>query len=95
MANQSPFVSPKEMQPITDAERRHSAMRAQYVTNDSDGLPIGQKGSRMQTLLPNIKRGGGGALKVIDQTSTMGLTLMGVEQLNSVPQYSDALTSID
>ena len=25
----------------------------------------------------------------------MGLSLMGVEQLNSVPQYSDALTSID
>ena len=78
LVNQSPFVSPKETSPITDAEKRHSGMK-QLSVNDESGLPIGPKSSRLQTLLPNIKKGGGGSLKFQSTPQDLGLTLIGVE----------------
>ena len=96
LANQGPFVSPKEFVPVTDAQVRHSGMKDLPV-NDKDGLPIGQQSSRLNTLLPNIMRGGGGSLKFGSSppTTDMGLTLIGVEQFNNVPKYRDAIQSIE
>jgi len=78
----SPFVSPKEKQTITDAENRYSPKIDQYRKIDgaqvgagfqpllgANALRGGLESSRLQTLLPNIKKGGGGAL-VLDETQS-------------------------
>ena len=50
----------------------------------------------MQTLLPNIKRGGGGALKQATTTEDqLGRSLGGVGKYNNVPKYKDAIQSIE
>jgi hypothetical protein len=63
--------------------------------NDKDGLPISRDGSRLQTLLPNIMKGGGGSLKFGEAGSDLGLTLIGVEKYNNLPKYRDAIESIE
>jgi len=67
----SPFTSPKE-KTLTSAETRHSARVNQYHKIDGaqvglqplydPGAAAGPESQRLQTLLPNIKKGGGGAL---------------------------------
>ena len=69
-------------------------MRVPQV-NDKDGLPISRDGSRLQTLLPNIMKGGGGSLKFGDTGNDLGLTLIGVDKFNNVPKYRDAIQSIE
>jgi hypothetical protein len=69
-------------------------MRVPQV-NDKDGLPISRDGSRLQTLLPNIMKGGGGSLKFGDARNDLGLTLIGVDKFNNVPKYRDAIQSIE
>ena len=69
----SPFTSPKEKSTLTSAETRHSAKVNQYrrVDGAQVGLQpllgpsapsVGPEGQRLQTLLPNLRKGGGGAL---------------------------------
>jgi len=69
----SPFTSPKEKSTLTSAETRHSARVNQYHRVDGaqvglqpllgpSALSGGPESQRLQTLLPNIKKGGGGAL---------------------------------
>ena len=59
--------------------------------NDKSGLPIGGESTRMQTLFPNIKKGGGGSLKYATNAQDLGLTLIGVDQFNNVPKFRDAI----
>lgn len=67
----SPFTSPKERSPITTAETRHSAAVSPYHKVDGAKVGLqpllgpstgGVESERLQTLLPNIRKGGGGAL---------------------------------
>ena len=64
----NPFTSPKETT-LTSAETRHSAKAHHYHKMDGAQVgmlpllgPAARDNPRLQTLLPNIKKGGGGAL---------------------------------
>lgn len=88
----NPFTSPKEKATLTSAENRHSAKANPY--QKVDGAQVGLLSSsrldnpRLQTLLPNIKKGGGGAL-IIDADQ-------GARDLGLGPgRYGDAIEMIE
>ena len=88
----NPFTSPKEKSTLTSAETRHSAAVKQY--QKVDGAQVGLLSSshlenpRLQTLLPNIKKGGGGAL-IVDPDQ-------GARDLGLGPgRYGDAIEMIE